>query len=40
MALVMIYNVLSHCDFVTKLTVKNLNKDFINTGRGEGVTIL
>ena len=26
--------VLSHFDFVAKFTVKNLNKDFTNTGRG------
>ena len=36
MALVMIYNVLSHCDFVTKLMVKNLNKDFIHKYRTGG----
>ena len=36
MALVIIYAVLSHFDFVAKFTVKNLNKDFTNTGRGEG----
>ena len=36
MALVIIYTVLSHFDFVAKFTVKNLNKDFTNTGRGEG----
>ena len=29
-----IYAVLSHFDFVAKFTVKNLNKDFTNTGRG------
>ena len=29
----MIYAVLSHFVFVAKFTVKNLNKDFINTGR-------
>ena len=40
MALVIIYAVLSHFDFVAKFTVKNLNKDFTNTGRGGGVTIL
>ena len=41
MALVMIYAVLSHFHFVAKFTVKNLNKDFTNTIRGEGgVTIL
>ena len=40
MALVIIYAVLSHFDFVAKFTVKNLNKDFTNTGRGRGVTIL
>ena len=34
MALVIIYAVLSHFDFVAKFTVKNLNKDFTNTGRG------
>ena len=33
-ALVMIYAVLSNFDFVAKFTVKNLNKDFINAGRG------
>ena len=31
-----IYAVLSHFDFVVKFTVKNLNKDFTNTGRGGG----
>ena len=31
-----IYAVLSHFDFVAKFTVKNLNKDFTNTGRGGG----
>ena len=36
MALVIIYAVLSHFDFVAKITIKNLNKDFTNTGRGEG----
>ena len=36
MALVIIYVVLSHFDFVAKFTVKNLNKDFTNTGRGGG----
>ena len=36
MALVIIYAVLSHLDFVAKFTVKNLNKDFTNTGRGGG----
>ena len=36
MALVIIYAVLSHFDFVAKFTVKNLNKDFTNTGRGVG----
>ena len=36
MALVIIYAVLSHFDFVAKFTVKNLNKDFTNTGRGGG----
>ena len=30
----MIYAVLSNFDFVTKLTVKNLNKDFLNAVRG------
>ena len=30
----MIYAVLSNFDFVAKFTVKNLNKDFINAGRG------
>ena len=41
MALVIIYAVLSHFDFVAKFTVKNLNKDFTNPGRGGGgVTIL
>jgi len=41
MALVIIYAVLSHFDFVAKFTVKNLNKEFTNTGRGGGgVTIL
>ena len=40
MALVIIYAVLSHFDFVAKFTVKNLNKDFTNTGRGGGATIL
>ena len=34
MSLVIIYAVLSHFDFVAKFTVKNLNKDFTNTGRG------
>ena len=34
MALVIIYAVLSHFDFVAKFTVKNLNKDFTNTERG------
>ena len=29
-----IYAVLLHFDFVAKFTVKNLNKDFTNTGRG------
>ena len=29
-----IYAVLSHFDFVAKFTVKNLNKDFTNTGGG------
>ena len=28
--------VLLHFDFVAKFTVQNLNKDFTNTGRGEG----
>ena len=37
MALVIIYAVFSHFDFVAKFTVKNLNKDFTNTGRGWGV---
>ena len=32
----MIYAVLSNFDFVTKLKVKNLNKDFINAVRGGG----
>ena len=32
----MIYAVLSNFDFVAKFTVKNLNKDFINAGRGVG----
>ena len=36
MALLIIYAVLSHFDFVAKFTVKNLNKDFTNTGRGGG----
>jgi len=27
---------LSHFDFVAKFTVKNLNKEFTNTGRGGG----
>ena len=36
MALVIIYAVLSHFDLVAKYTVKNLNKDFTNTGRGGG----
>ena len=36
MALVIIYAVLSHFDFVAKFTVTNLNKDFTNTGRGGG----
>jgi len=36
MALVIIYAVLSHFDFVAKFTVKNLNKEFTNTGRGGG----
>ena len=31
-----IFAVLSQFDFVAKFTVKNLNKDFTNTGRGEG----
>ena len=39
MALVIIFAVLSQFDFVAKFTVKNLNKDFTNKGRG-GVTIL
>ena len=34
MALVIIYAVLSHLDFVAKFTVKNLNKDFIKAVRG------
>ena len=38
MALVIIYAVLSHFDFVAKFTVKNLIKDFTNTGRG-GVSL-
>ena len=29
-----IFAVLSQFDFVAKFTVKNLNKDFTNTGRG------
>ena len=33
MALVIIYAVLLHFDFVAKFTVKNLNKDFTNTGK-------
>ena len=36
MALVIIYAVLSNFDYVAKFTVKNLNKDFINAGRGGG----
>ena len=36
MDLVIICAVLSHLDFVAKFTVKNLNKDFTNTGRGGG----
>ena len=36
MALVIIYAVLSYFDFVAKFTVKNLNKDFTNTGREGG----
>ena len=36
MALVIIYAILSQFDFVAKFTVKNLNKDFTNTGRGGG----
>ena len=36
MALVIIYAVLSHFDFVVKFTVKNLNKGFMNTGGREG----
>ena len=32
----MIYAVLSNLDLVAKFTVKNLNKDFINAGRGVG----
>ena len=39
-ALVMIYAVLSNFDFVAKVTVKNLNKDFTNAVRGGGVTVL
>ena len=31
-----IFAVLSQFDFVAKFTVKNLNKDFTNTGRGGG----
>ena len=31
-----IYSVLSHFDFVAKFAIKNLNKDFTNTGRGGG----
>ena len=38
MALVIIYAVLSHFDFVAKYTVKNLNKDFTNTGRGHSAS--
>ena len=40
MSLVIIYAILSHFNFVAKFTVKNLKKDFTNTGRGGGVTIL
>ena len=39
----MIYVVLLSFDFVAKFTVRNLNKDFINAGRGGeggGVTVL
>ena len=36
MVLVMICAVLSNFDFGAKFTVKNLNKDFINAGRGGG----
>ena len=36
MALVIIFAVLSQFDFVAKFTVKNLNKDFTNTGRVGG----
>ena len=36
MALVIIYVVLWHFYFVAKFTVKHLNKDFTNTGRGGG----
>ena len=36
MALVIINAVLSHFDFVAKFSVKNLNKDFTNSGRGGG----
>ena len=32
--------VLLHFDFVAKFTVRNLNKDFTNTGRGGGDTLL
>ena len=39
MALVIIYAVLSHFDFVAKFTVKNLNKDFTIAGR-EGRTFV
>ena len=31
-----IFAVLSQFDFVAKFTVKNLNKEFTNTGRGGG----
>ena len=31
-----IFAVLSQFDFVAKFTVKNLNKDFTNTGQGGG----
>ena len=39
MALVMMYTVLLHFDFVAKFTVKNLNKDFTIAGR-EGRTFV
>ena len=37
--MIIIYAVLSHFDFVTKFTVKNLNKDFTNTGRHHFVKV-